>query len=398
MRKQRPTVGLVTPSAADSWLGGHYIVQALFQAAQTLPDEERLPFRDVWWGGPPASDSFSEVRDLLGSPAVVAMPSSAMARVQRFITRRLTRTQGADDLFRRAGIDVFFPVAPIDDAGVPLLFYIPDLQYRHLTDVNDARAVEHFETYFRTQGAAASRIYVSSESVLRDVVAFLPDLAPKTRVVFPCSMPTAAWWKRDPATVAAEYGLPERYLAIPNQISAHKNHLAIARAMRLLRDRGIDASVVCTGRNADYRDPSHFDRLSAEIAQLGVADRFRFLGVVPRPDQMAILRRAIALVQPSQFEGWGAAVAEAKALGKPLFASDLPVHHEHHHPDVTWIPTRDVEGWADALERAWRQLPPGPDAAAEKQARARTKIEALEVGRKFTTLLRETAEPHTIPS
>lgn len=391
MRKNWPTVGLVTPSAADSWLGGHYIVQALFQAAHTLPPEERLPFRDVWWGAPPSSDPFAEVRELLGTPAVVSMPSTVLARARRFAARRLMRMQGAEDLFRGAGIDVFFPVAPIGDAGVPLLFYIPDLQYRHLTDVNDARAIAHFETYFRTEGAAASRIYVSSESVLRDVVAFLPELAPKTRVVFPCSMPTAAWWERDPATVAAEYGLPERYLAIPNQISAHKNHLTIARALRVLRDRGVDAYVVCTGRNADYRDPSHFDRLSTEIARLGMAGRFRFLGVLPRPDQMAILRRAIAIVQPSEFEGWGAAVAEAKALAKPLLASDLPVHHEHHHPDVTWVPTRDVEGWADALERAWRELPVGPDAAAEEQARARTKVEALEVGRRFTALLRETA-------
>jgi glycosyltransferase involved in cell wall biosynthesis len=392
MRKNWPTVGLVTPSAADSWLGGHYIVQALFQAAHTLPPDDRLPFRDVWWGGLPASDPFAEVRELFGPPAVVSMPSSAAARARRFVTRRLIRSQGAGDLFRRAGIDVVFPVAPIGDAGVPLLFYIPDLQYRHLTDVNDARAVAHFETYFRTQGAAASRIYVSSESVLRDVIAFLPELAPKTRVVFPCSMPTAAWWERDPATVAAAYALPERYLVIPNQISAHKNHLTIARALRVLRDRGVDAFVVCTGRNADYRDPSHFDRLSAAIADLGVDDRFRFLGVVPRPDQMAILRRAIAIVQPSEFEGWGAAVAEAKALAKPLLASDLPVHHEHRHPDVTWVPTRDVEGWADALEHAWRDLPAGPDPPAEEQARARTKVEALEVGRRFTALLRETTE------
>jgi glycosyltransferase involved in cell wall biosynthesis len=192
--------------------------------------------------------------------------------------------------------------------------------------------------------------------------------------------------------VAAEYALPERYLVIPNQISAHKNHLTIARALRVLRDRGVDAFVVCTGRNADYRDPSHFGRLSAAITGLGVAGRFRFLGVVPRPDQMAILRRAIAIVQPSEFEGWGAAVAEAKALAKPLLASNLPVHHEHQHPNVTWVATRDVEGWADALEQAWRALPPGPDPAAEEEARARTNVEALEVGRKFTALLRETAE------
>ncbi|HYC59643.1 MAG TPA: glycosyltransferase family 1 protein [Thermoanaerobaculia bacterium] len=392
MKKSKPGVGLVSPSAADSWLGGHYIVQSLFLAAHSIPAAERLRFRDVWWGAFPDTDPFAEVRPLLGDPAVVTMPASAAARAQRFITRRVKGSAGAADLFHRAGIDVFFPVEPIDHAGLPLLFFVPDLQYRHLAHVNDERAVEYFDSYFRKHTAKAARIYVSSESVMRDVETFLPELAPKTRVVFPCSIPTPSWWDRDPATVAAQYGLPERYLAIPNQVSAHKNHLTIARALRVLRDRRIDAFIVCTGRNADYRDPSHFERLSADITNLGISDRIRFLGVLPRADQMALLRNAMAIVQPSEFEGWGAAVAEAKAIGKPLLASDLPVHHEHHHPRATWVETHDVDAWANAIERAWRALLPGPDAVAEEEARARTKAESVEVGRKFTALLCETVE------
>ncbi|HYK01387.1 MAG TPA: glycosyltransferase [Thermoanaerobaculia bacterium] len=386
-----PRAGLVSPSKADSWLGGHYVVQSLFLATQTLPPDLRPRIRDVWWNEAPASDPFAEVRELLGLPAVIGMPHTILGRATRALTRRLSRSEGAADLFRAAGIDVLYPVRPFKDAGVPFVFFLPDLQYRHLTHVNDERTVRWFEEYFRAEGAAAAKIHLTSESVLRDVETFLPSLASKCRVVFPVSVPTAGWYAVDPGEVRKTYALPERYFVISNQVSAHKNHRTIALALRTLLDRGIDATVVCTGRTADYRDETFFPRLSSEIDALGLASRFRFLGVVPRTDQLAIIRGALAVLQPSEFEGWGAAVAEANSLGKPLLASDLPVHHEHEHPVVTYVATHDVDGWSDAMARAWSSLPAGPDLAAEEAAHTRTAAKAYSVGVQFSALLSEAA-------
>ena len=380
-----PSVGLVTPTAGDAWLGGHYVVQSLYLATRPF-----LPFRDVWWGGAPSADPWADVRELLGPPLVVGMPTGVLARARRKV-RRLAGGRDTGDIFRGAGVDVLYPVSPVPDPGVPLLFFVPDFQHRHLLHANDETTRAAFDGYFRAQGAVASRIHVTSESVMRDLRQFMPELAEKTRVVFPCSVATPAWTARDPRAVIREYGIPDRYFVVSNQVSAHKNHRTIVHALRLLRDRGVETTVVCTGRRADYRDPASFPRLEAEIAAHGLTARMLFLGVVPRADQMAIMRGAIAVVQPSEFEGWGAAVAEAKTLGKPLIASDLPVHHEHHHPRATFVQTLDVEGWAKAMSEAEAGLPAGPSAADEEAARERNALDASAAGRGFAALLTDAA-------
>jgi glycosyltransferase involved in cell wall biosynthesis len=384
-------VGLVSPSTDAGWLGGVYITQNLALAA-TLYDEPDAPsFRDVWWRTAPAADPWSEIRPHLGHPAVVNFPSTLPGRVARAWRRKRSGARGLRDLFNAAGVDVLFPVSPVEDAGVPFVFHLPDFQQHYLPDVNDEAVRTSFDAHFRKQAGAAAIVHLSSESVLEDMRRFMPDLVPKTRVVFPVSVPSPLWYERDPARVARSLQLPERYVVIPNQVSAHKNHATIAQAIALLRDRGVDAHVVCTGRTADYRDPDFFTRLTAGIARLGIADRFRFLGILDRRDQFAVIRRAVALVQPSRFEGWGAAVAEGKSLGKRILASDLAVNHEHQPDDVQWIEPLSVEGWADAIAGALAHRAPGPDLNAEDAARTRVLAEARNVGRGFSAVLAEAA-------
>ncbi|WP_173086567.1 glycosyltransferase family 4 protein [Phytohabitans rumicis] len=62
------------------------------------------------------------------------------------------------------------------------------------------------------------------------------------------------------------------------------------------------------------------DRLRAEAAALGVADRTRFTGYVSEADKHALLGSAWAVVVPSLKEGWGLTVVEAGARGTPAVA------------------------------------------------------------------------------
>lgn len=375
--------GIVSPTTGSSWLGGLYIVQALVQAASLLPPDERPLFRDVWWDAAPSDDPWKDIRPLLEPPAVVHLPRTLMARA----ARALRRPNGLGDLFRRAGVDVLFPVRVVDEPGIPFVFHLADFQHRYLEDINDQRVFDYFESLVREESSRATLIHVTSQAVLRDVERFAPELLPKARAVFPVSIPSPVWFARDPREVAVRLGLPERFFVIPNMVAAHKNHITIARALAEVPE----AHVVCTGKTADYRHPEFFAALTADIASLGVTSRMHFLGVVDRADQMALLRRAVAVIQPSRFEGWGAAVAEAKALGKSLLCSDLPVHREHAPDDVRWIEPLDAAAWAAAMRDALNTREPGPSLEAEAVAAARIQREAREVGRGFVAMLREAA-------
>ena len=384
-------IGLVCPGPNDYWLGGLHYLEHLVASISRLPPEERVPFCDVWWGEAPADDPFKDVRHLLRMRAVLMLPRTVGARLSRFVRRRYSgqSDKGMSDIFEGAGIDALFPSLPCARPGVPLIFWLTDLQYRHHPERYPEEMLRWFESFNHENGHVAARVVVTSQAVLDDVRRFLPQLVDKARVVKICSVPTERWWRSDPVAVARRYALPERFFVISNQICVHKNHQTVFDAVKRLRESGINVSIVCTGRNEDYRDPLFFPTLSDRVVRDGLESQVRFLGAVPREDHIALLRRSLALIQPSLFEGWGFAISDAKALGKPVLASDIPVHHEHGHPRITYVPPSDQDAWADALGQATARFAPGPDLPSEEEAAARSRVEALRAGRSAVEMFRE---------
>jgi glycosyltransferase involved in cell wall biosynthesis len=164
--------------------------------------------------------------------------------------------------------------------------------------------------------------------------------------------------------------LPTKYLIYPSQLWVHKNHRVVFAALRLLRARGrTDVVVVCTGQQFDHRHPDYADTLKKEIARLGLESQVRLLGLLDRPTQIQIMRASAAVLQASFFEGWSALVEDARALGKRLFVSDIPVHREQEPADAEFFNPECAEELADLVERAWPDLEPGPDPVRELRAR-----------------------------
>jgi glycosyltransferase involved in cell wall biosynthesis len=139
----------------------------------------------------------------------------------------------------------------------------------------------------------------------------------------------------------------------------------------------------------DFRVPGHFRSLREYVAGEGLDSTVRFLGQVPRRDQVQIFRLAAAVVQPSLFEGWSTVVEDAKALGRPLILSDIPTHREQAGEIAAFFRAGSPEDLAKVVEDLWPRLAPGPDLASEQAARARTDRRRLEVGRAFMGIVQE---------
>jgi len=164
-----------------------------------------------------------------------------------------------------------------------------------------------------------------------------------------------------------------------NQFWAHKNHVLVIEAMgRLLAD-GFCPQVVMIGQPFDYRDPSGktMSHLFGRIAELGLEGRLKLLGYVSSDVKDALLRSCKVLIQPSLCEGWNVSIEDAKALGRPVIASDLAVHREQMPDAFDFVRTDDIDGMAEVMLQASRDLPPRPDAAKEKSAleMARKKVQ-----------------------
>lgn len=110
--------------------------------------------------------------------------------------------------------------------------------------------------------------------------------------------------------------------------------------------------VVFTGSLHDPRSPKHLDKVLGMIHTLDIHDNWRVLGLIPKRDQVALLKEATTVIQPSLFEGWSTIVEEARLLNKRLIVSDIDVHREQAWDDVIFFDPHDARTLADAMTRA----------------------------------------------
>ena len=120
-----------------------------------------------------------------------------------------------------------------------------------------------------------------------------------------------------------------KYFYVPNQFWAHKNHSIVFKAVHLLKEKGeVDFKIVFSGREFDRRNPDYFVNLKNEIKSFSLESFCVFLGFIPREDQIVVYKNAIAVIQPSLYEGWSTVIEDAKALNISIICSSLDVHKE----------------------------------------------------------------------
>ena len=70
---------------------------------------------------------------------------------------------------------------------------------------------------------------------------------------------------------------------------------------------------------------------------------------MPYDDLLSLMHHALAVVNPSFFEGWSTTVEEAKSLGKTVILSDIPVHREQAPDRGHYFRPEAPEELADVL-------------------------------------------------
>lgn len=237
---------------------------------------------------------------------------------------------------------------------VPAMCWIPDFQHRHLPNFftpEDRIARDRVQASIARNAQA---VVLSSEHARSDYLRLFPHRAAPSYVLpFVAATPT----EELPASEAVlpRHGINEPYFHVPNQLWAHKNHHIVCDALRVLASRGHCPLVVSTGQTQDYRNPTFFNDLTARVRDLGLSERFRFLGLLPYAEVTTIMSNAVALINPSLFEGWSTTVEEAKSLGKHLLLSDIAVHREQAPERCTYFAPDDAEGLAAAMQEALRK-------------------------------------------
>ena len=118
------------------------------------------------------------------------------------------------------------------------------------------------------------------------------------------------------------------------------------------------------------------------------------LGKVSFGELVDLLRCSAVLIQPSRFEGWSTSVQDAKALGRPLICSDLPVHREQAPGALGFFGCDDPAALASVLVERFADLPAGDEASDEVEALERERAFAREFGQRLMSVGEQALDEH----
>lgn len=343
---RRATIGIPF-NYDESWIGGSYYIQNLVASFNLLPVGEQPDVCILTH----SEQSYEFIRTGSQYPRLTWMPPTRLRDIDGGIFPKI-RWLGRlvpGFLKRRASFDVIFPF-PIDTSLQQTVCWIPDFQDKRLPHFFDAAELAYREKQHRYYIDHFRHIVFSSEAARSDFHHFYPEAPTRTHVVrfavFP--PPRPALGIND---VLARYGLPSRFYYCPNQFWIHKNHATVIEAVGLLADRNIHVHMVFSGKEHDHRAPNHVQELRRQAERRGVADRVHFLGFLPRDEQMILFEAAVAIVQPSLFEGWSTVIEDAKAFSQYVIASNLPVNREQISVNAEFFDPADPGQLADILAK-----------------------------------------------
>lgn len=226
---------------------------------------------------------------------------------------------------------------------LPSAVTVHDIQYRHYPENFPRLKLAWLRLNVPHSVRRCEVVTVPSEWAKKDLVASFHVDPEKVRVV-PFGSEDLFGESPSPAdAVRQRYRLERPFFLFPARTYPHKNHRFLVEAYAPLAG---EADLVLTGPPW-FRD----GEVAAAARRMGLAGSVRHVGLVPRGDLAGLYRGAAALTYPSRFEGFGAPVLEAMALGCPVLASNVTALPEVAGDAGILLDPDDLDGWRDAMAR-----------------------------------------------
>jgi glycosyltransferase involved in cell wall biosynthesis len=309
----------------ENWIGGTYYIQNLIAALSKLPVERQ--FELVIFASD--EEQFNDLSAVTKYPFLTKGSYVITLPIVKRILNRIGRVFSNENIFSVFNKDIAL-VFPADNEhnfkpDQTFLYWIPDFQEHYLPAFFTPEEVSKRKKAQAEIVTKGTHIVFSSQSAKND----FNEIYPSNKLIqfmlqFAVTHPVL---KAD-SSLTDKYHLPGRYFICSNQFWKHKNHIVVIKAIHLLKQQGHEVCVVLTGKEHDYRNPDFFSELTSLVETLEIEDNVRFLGFISREDQLGLMKNAVAVIQPSLFEGWSTVIEDAKALQVKIIASKINVHQE----------------------------------------------------------------------
>lgn len=324
VKRNRIKIGILF-NFTKSWLGGVYYIQNIIKALNVLEDDIK-PEILIFYN--------KELKDFtknIDYPYYTSVncdfPSIYYGYLKSWL---LNKNIFVDTIIKEYNLDGVYPLYehPVENRNKELLVaWFPDLQHKFYPQYFSKINLFLREIRIKMILRNSDILVVSSVDVKNHFYNFY-KIPRKLKIhVLPFVSIIDNFQCNNFNELKIKYKIPEKYFMVSNQFYEHKNHITIIKALKLLKKQKFEVDIVMTGKMEDYRNPRYIQELKDSITD-DISGMINFLGVIPREDQLCIMKNSIGVIQPSLFEGWSTVIEDAKSLGVPVLCSDIDVHKE----------------------------------------------------------------------
>ena len=339
----------------ENWIGGTYYIVNLIKAINLLDDEEK-PIIVIYYKEDKERQLVYEINypyiEFEKYKSVTAY--NIIQRVFNKIYRIFFHKNIFENRPKQKDIDFLFPANNKSYFELILdkqkLFWIPDFQEHFLPEFFTKEEIEGRKKYQKKLIDRNVKIIFSSNNAFNNFKQIYPDSKNKTSVMQFAVSTEEEYKKIELEKILDKFNLPQKYFICSNQFWAHKNHITVLKALKILKQKQIKLHVVFTGKTTDYRNPNFYQSLLNFVNKEQLNEYVSFLGFIDRTEQLKLMSEAIAVIQPSLFEGWGTVVEDAKSMNKYIILSDIAVHKEQSTENMIFFEKQNATQLSKIIE------------------------------------------------
>jgi glycosyltransferase involved in cell wall biosynthesis len=198
-------------------------------------------------------------------------------------------------------------------AEVNTVLTIHDVVHRMFPETMALRTLMLERLLMRTSVAKAGCIFADSLSTLNDLNRFYPLSRSKSKVLYPG---TPTFQPENCAEELEMLDIPQRFVLFVGTLEPRKNLMRILGAYGQSRPESHHVGLVIVG--AQGWKTGRFGDL---INRSSLSRYVRSLGYVTRSQLAQLYRRALCVLLPSIYEGFGFPILEAMSFGTPVITS-----------------------------------------------------------------------------
>lgn len=348
--KKRLRIGIIF-NFRKGWMGGIIYIVNLINALNFLEDNDK-PEIFVFY-----NEDLEEFTKDMKYPFIKLIPWNFPDLYYGYIKTWLTgKNVFVEDLISKYELDGIYPVNDRPIAGkkeiterAKIVAWIPDLQHKFYPHFFGRKRTFFRELRIKLLLRNTNDLVVSShdvESHFRKFYKIKNDLRIHVlqfvTIIDNYSFP-------DLKGLLLKYKIPGNYFIVSNQFTNHKNHLLILKALIILKEKSEKVQIVFTGK-MDFRgNEEYISKIRSMVSKNGLEEYISFLGVIPRQDQLCLMKNSRAIIQPSLFEGWSTVIEDAICLQVPVIAADLAVNIEQLGEKGTFFDRHNEQQLAEKL-------------------------------------------------